>query len=72
MIAKIGVCSYTKAIVAEHLHFTIQFFRLVDVSAREADPLRRTTASMKRVSCSGRGSWLARTGAVEGDMGEAP
>jgi hypothetical protein len=72
MIAKIGVCSYTKAIVAEHLHFTIQFCRLVDVSAREADPLQRTTASMKRVSCGGRGSWQARTGIVDGGIGEAP
>jgi hypothetical protein len=39
MIAKIGVCSYTKAIIAEHLHLTMRFCRLVDVSAREADPL---------------------------------
>jgi hypothetical protein len=72
MIAKIGVCSYTKAIVDKHLHFTIRFCRLVDVSAREADPLQRTAASMKRLSCGGRGSWRARTSVVEGGIGEAP
>jgi hypothetical protein len=72
MIAKIGVCSYTKAIVAEHLHFTIQLCRLVDVSSREADPLQCIAASMKRVRCGGRGSWRARTCAMEGGIGEAP
>jgi hypothetical protein len=53
MITKIGVYSYTKAIVAEHLHFITQFCRVVDMSARETDLLQRIATSMKRVSYGG-------------------